>query len=202
VDYYLTIVGFILTVFSTTIAVYQTRSHFRSIRKQKENIWNQISQMKGMLRGLERSPLSNGGRLRQKITREGVDQMLLEGKHNLVDYEAITVTEMSLMAEFRNQLQIAVSLENKFSLDTIDKWYKIGKLSSKWQVRQVCQLLDLKNVPLADLEKHRDFLIECEVSTKDELTEIPKNFIKSADERAEKPKELLVDTNQPIEDTE
>lgn len=160
--------GWIATVISFGIAIYQISVNRKLIRKQKEDIWKQIEQIKGTMRGLEESPLSYGGRIKQNIGRKKLDELLLEGKHNLVDYEAITVAEENLLATFRNQLQQAVSLEKKFSLDLVQKWYKTGKLSSRWQVRQACQLLDMTHVSEPDLETHKELLIACGVSMADE----------------------------------
>ena len=43
--------------------------------------------------------------------------------------------------QFRDLLREAVLLERNFSVETIARWRKVGKLSSDWQEYQVTQLL-------------------------------------------------------------
>lgn len=50
--------------------------------------------------------------------------------------------------QFRNLLQEASLLEKEYSIETIEKWRKIGKLSSDWQERNAYMLLDTKKIDL------------------------------------------------------
>lgn len=61
-----------------------------------------------------------------------------------------------------------MNLEPEYSLDTISKWYRTGKLSSKWQVRQACQLLDTVTISEIQLKQHQKLLSDCGVQIADE----------------------------------
>lgn len=91
------VIGFVATVISCAIAIYQTSRKRALIRQQKADVWNQISRLKGILRGIEKSPLSGGGMIKENISRDELETLLLTQKHNLVDYEAITVAEENLL---------------------------------------------------------------------------------------------------------
>lgn len=162
----------ILTIFGILIGLIpfalEYKKNINLVRKQKEDVWKQIEQLKAIIRGLEQTPLSKGGRVKSCISREELDNLLINSKHNYTDYEVITMVEMKLLSEFRNLLQIAISLESNYSLETIAKWQKVGKLSSNWQVRQACQLLDTKNISEKHLEKYKELLENCKASIADE----------------------------------
>jgi len=126
---------------------------FNRIQDRSERlrqIWNNLSKVRGLMSDLEKTPDANG---------------FDHGKHQAVG---------KLTFMFRDLVNEAMSLESNPSLETIQKWRKVGKIGSDWQ--ESCFINCLLTGELTSIDVAKDKL-----STSDEL---PKEHAMSAAAKA------------------
>jgi hypothetical protein len=134
----LTAIGFVATCLSLAIAVVQTVRHselrksLEKIRRAKEaEIWTCIGIVLKTYDSLEQA-------VQILKTREQVD------------FEALVKIQSArrgIVDQYRMLLKEAVLEEEEFSIDTIEKWKRVGRLENDWRVSQAKRLLATKNIP-------------------------------------------------------